>query len=60
MASGSGQRAFEVVCGEFKLLLKRIKHFEEQKPSELRDALRVAIHATVLAHDVLDGFDDAG
>ena len=59
-AHGFGQWAFEVVGGDLHLLFKRIKHFEEQEPGELRDALRVAIHATVLAHDVLDGFDDGG
>ena len=59
-AHGFGQWAFKVVGGNFHLLFKRIKYFEEQEPSELRDALRVAIHATVLAHDVLDGFDDGG
>jgi hypothetical protein len=49
-----------VVAGEFELFFERIKHLEEQQPGELADALGVAIDARVLAHDVLDGFDDGG
>jgi len=59
-AHGFGDRALVVVAGEFEFFLERVKHFEEQQPGELRDALGVAINAAVLAHDVLDGFDDAG
>ncbi len=33
---------------------------EEEHPDELADALRVAIDADILAHDVLDGFDGGG
>lgn len=55
-----GDGALVVVAGEFQLFFERIKHLEEQQPGELADALGVAIHARVLAHDVLDGFDDGG
>ena len=33
---------------------------EEEHPDQLADALRVAIDADILAHDVLDGFDEGG
>ncbi len=55
-----GDGAFVVVAGEFEFFFQRVKHLEEQQPGELADALGVAIHARVLAHDVLDGFDDGG
>jgi hypothetical protein len=57
MSSGWG---FVGVAGEFQLFFERVKHLEEQQPGELADALGVAIDAAVLAHDVLDGFDDGG
>ena len=59
-AHGFGDGALVVVAGEFELFFERIKHLEEQQPGELADALGVAIDARVLAHDVLDGFDDGG
>jgi hypothetical protein len=34
------------------------KDLEEEHPAELFEPLRVAVGAGVLAHDVLDGFDD--
>jgi hypothetical protein len=55
-----GHGALVVVAGEFEFFFQRVKHLEEQQPGELADALGVAIHARVLAHDVLDGFDDGG
>ena len=55
-----GNGALVVVAGEFEFFFQRVKHLEEQQPGELADALCVAIHARVLAHDVLDGFDDGG
>ena len=59
-AHGLGDGAFVIVARQLHLFFQGVKHLEEQKPSELRDALRVAIDAAVLAHDVLDGFDDGG
>ena len=55
-----GHGALVVVAGEFEFFFQRVKHLEEQQPGELADALGVAIDAAVLAHDVLDGFDDGG
>ena len=49
-----------VVAKEFELLLAVIEDFQEQHPPELLQPLGVAIGAGVLAHDVLDGFDDVG
>ena len=48
---------FEFVFGEFEFLFLVVEDFEEQHPSELADALGVAVDASVFAHDVLDGFD---
>ena len=36
------------------------KDFHKEHPHHLGDALRVAVHAGVFAHDVADGFEDAG
>ncbi len=55
-----GDGALVAVAGELQLFFQRVKHFKEQKPGELGDALGVTIDAAVLAHHVLDGFDDAG
>ena len=57
-AQGLGDGALVAVSGQFKFFLLRVKHLQEQQPGELGDALGIAIHAAVLAHDVLDGFDD--
>lgn len=57
-AQGFGDGAGVVVAREFKLFFQRVKDFQEQQPGELADALGVAIDAAVLAHDVLDGFDE--
>ena len=54
------QRRLVVVAQEFHLLLAVVEDLEEEHPAELFQALRVAIGAGVLAHDVLDGFDDIG
>ncbi|MCY1274001.1 hypothetical protein D9M69_428630 [compost metagenome] len=48
-----------VVIEQFPLLLAVVEDLEEQHPHELADALRIAVNADVLAHDVLDGFDGA-
>ena len=55
-----GDGAAVVVAGEFELFLQRIEHLKEQQPHHLLDALRIAVDAGILAHDVLDGFDDGG
>ncbi len=57
-AHGFGDGAFVVVPGEFEFFFQCIEHLEEQEPGELADALGIAIDAGVLAHDVLDGFDN--
>ncbi len=44
----------------FPGLFTLVEYFEEEHPSELTDALGVAIDAIVFAHDVLDGLDGAG
>ena len=48
------------VARELELFFLRVEDLQEQQPDELPDALRVAIDAGVLAHDVLDGLDDGG
>jgi hypothetical protein len=42
----------------FEFLILIVDDLEEEHPAQLADALGVAINASVLAHDVLDGFDD--
>src|SRR5215208_1178793 len=49
-----------VVAEKLELLLPVIEDLEEEHPAELLEPLRVAVRAGVLAHDVLDGFDDVG
>jgi hypothetical protein len=39
-------------------LLLVVEDFQKNQPDHLADALRVTIDAYVLAHDVLDGFDE--
>ena len=46
-----------MVVLEFRLGLEVAVDFEEQHPAELANALRIAVDAGILAHDVLDGFD---
>ena len=50
----------DIARADLVLLLFVVENLQEQHPDELRDALRVAVHARVLAHDVLDGFDQGG
>ena len=52
-------RGHTMVKGEFDFGFAIIVDFEEKHPDELTDALGVAVDADILAHDVLDGFDDA-
>ena len=58
-AQGRGQRR-DVGGVEFQLALAVIENLEEDQPHQLRDALRVAIHARILPHDVLNRFDGGG
>ena len=53
-----GQRGFVVVFEEFQLSFAVVEDLEEEHPAELTDALSVTIDAGVLAHDVLNGFDE--
>ncbi len=46
-----------VIPRDFKVLILIVDDLEEEHPGELADALRIAIDAHVLAHDVLNGFD---
>ena len=55
-----GQRGLVVVAQEFQLLLAVVEDLEEEHPDQLLEALGVAVDAGVLAHDVLDGFDEVG
>jgi hypothetical protein len=45
------------VIQQLALLVAVVEDFQEEQPAELADALGVAVHADVLAHDVLDGLD---
>ena len=53
------QRGFIVIFQKFQLGFAVIKDFQKKHPDQLADALGVAIDTDILAHDVLDGFDDA-
>ena len=47
-----------VVClHQCQFLVLVVDDLEEEHPAQLADALGVAVHAGVLAHDVLDGLD---
>jgi hypothetical protein len=59
-SGGAGERRLVVVAEEFHLLLAVVEDLEEEHPAELFEALGVAVGAGVLAHDVLDGFDEVG
>jgi hypothetical protein len=37
-----------------------VENLEKEQPGQLGYTLRIAINARVLAHDVLDGFDEGG
>ena len=54
------ERRLVVVAEEFEFLLAVVEDLEEEHPAELVEALGVAVDAGVLAHDVLDGFDEVG
>jgi len=55
-----GQGGPVVVAQQFEFLLPVIEDLQEEHPAELLKTLRVAVSAGVLAHDVLDGFDEVG
>ena len=55
-----GDRRAVVVVEQLVLGFLVVVDLEEEHPDELADALRVAIDADILAHDVLDGFDEGG
>ena len=59
-AEGLRDGGLVAVAEEFELLLPVVEDLEEEHPAELLKALGVAVGAGVLAHDVLDGFDDVG
>jgi len=54
---GRGDRRRVPLVHELALLVAVVEDLEEEQPAELTDALRVAVHADVLAHDVLNGLD---
>ena len=54
------QRRLVVVAQEFEFLLAVVEDLQKEHPAELFEPLRIAVGAGVLAHDVLDGFDDVG
>ena len=55
-AEAFGDGGLVAVLHQLAFGLGVVEDFEEQHPDELADALGVAIHTSVLAHDVLDGF----
>jgi len=55
-----GNRRLVGVVQDFELGFLIVEDFQEEQPGELGNALRVAIDAGILAHDVLDGFDEGG
>src|SRR3546814_11196235 len=52
-----GQHGLEIVVEQLPLAFAVVVDLQEQHPDQLANALRVAVDADVLAHDVLDGFD---
>ena len=52
------ERGAVVVLKEFELGFAVVEDFEKEHPAELFEALGVAVGSGVLAHDVLDGFDE--
>ena len=56
VARRNGRRV--VAVQQFQFLVLVVDDLEEEHPAQLADALRIAVHAGVLAHDVLDGLDE--
>jgi hypothetical protein len=46
-----------MILHDFQLLILIVDDFQKKHPAKLRQALRVAIDANILAHDVLNGFN---
>ncbi len=55
-----GNRRSVILAEKLHLLFLVIENLEEKEPGELGNALGVAVHSGVLAHDVLNGFDGRG
>ncbi len=51
-------RRLVIALHHFQFPVLIVDDLEEEHPAQLADALGVAVHAGVLAHDVLDGFDE--
>ncbi|MNU82005.1 hypothetical protein D3C71_716830 [compost metagenome] len=47
-----------VILLKLQLLFLGVEHFQKQQPGELAETLSIAVDTGVLAHDVLNGFDD--
>jgi hypothetical protein len=56
-AQGVGDRRAVGVVKKFVFAFLVVVNLQEEHPDQLADALRVAVDADILAHDVLDGFD---
>ena len=54
------QRRLVVVADDYEFFFAVVKDLQEEHPAELFEPLRIAVGTGVLAHDVLDGFDDVG
>ena len=54
------QRRLVIRHGDVPLLLLVVEDLQEDQPDQLADALGVTIDADILAHDVLNGFDQGG
>jgi hypothetical protein len=54
---GRNRRAV-IVLHQLQLLILVVDDFQEEHPAQLADALGIAIDAGILAHDVLNGFND--
>ena len=59
-AETARQRRLVAGHGDVPLLLLVVEDLQENQPDQLADALGVAIDADILAHDVLNGFDQGG
>ena len=54
------ERGFIFVFQQLKLILPVIEYLQKEHPDKLTDALGIAVNADILAHDILNGFNDAG
>ena len=53
-----GERRGVALPRQFQVQILIVDDLEKEHPAKLPDALGVAVHAGVLAHDVLNGFDE--